>query len=111
MRQTAEPLKGYYPLMWYGKFYDMESYIKCETDVENIYTLCGTDKDGKIMCIVTNYSDDDNSPAKDIKLDFGREGKFEVYLVSDDKDGELVDVTNKLEFNLKAHNFMLLKEV
>ncbi len=108
---SYEPLKGYYPLMWYGKFYDLESYIKCESDVEHIYTLCGTDKDGKVMCIITNYSDDDNAEAKDIKIDFGKEGKYEIYLVDEEKDGELAEVTENLEFTLARCAFMLIKEI
>jgi len=108
---TYEPLKSYYPLMWYGKFYDMKAEIRCEKETENIYTLCGIDEDGKVMCIVTNYSDDDNSKAKDIKIDFGKEGKYEIYIVDSEKDGELVGVTENLEFNLKPCSFMLIKEV
>ena len=108
---SYEPLKGYYPLMWYGKFYDMESEIRCENEPENIYTLCGIDENGKVMCIVTNYSENDYSPAEDIKIDFGREGKYEIYVVDDEKDGELIGVTDKLEFTIKKHSFMLIKEV
>jgi len=108
---TYEPLKGYYPLMWYGKFYDMESEVRCENEPENIYTLCGIDEKGKVLCVVTNYSEDDASPAKDIKIDFGKEGKYEIYVVDDEKDGELVEVTDKLEFTIKKHSFMLIKEV
>ena len=108
---TFEPLKGYYPLMWYGKFYDMEAEIRCESEPENIYTLCGVDKDGKAMCVVTNYSDNDNAPAKDIKIDFGREGKYEIYMVDREKDGELVETTNNLEFTLEPCTFMLIKEI
>lgn len=108
---SYKPLKGYYPLMWYGKFYDMEAEIRCENTPENIYTLCGTDKDGKVLCVVTNYSENDEAPAKDIKLDFGKEGKYEIYLVDSEKDGELVSVTDKLEFTLPIHSFILVKEI
>lgn len=108
---TCKPRKGYYPLMWYGKFYDMESEVRCEDAPENIYTLCGIDEKGKVLCVVTNYSDDDASPAKDIKIDFGKEGKYEIYVVDDEKDGELVEVTERLEFTIKKHSFMLIKEV
>ena len=108
---TYKPRKGYYPLMWYGKFYDMESEVRCEDAPENIYTLCGIDEKGKVLCVVTNYSDDDASPAKDIKIDFGKEGKYEIYVVDDEKDGELVEVTERLEFTIKKHSFMLIKEV
>ncbi len=108
---TYEPLKGYYPLMWYGKFYDLEAEIRCEEEIENIYTLCGVDKDGKVMCIVTNYSDNDNAPEKEIKLDFGKKGKYEIYLVDGEKDGELIGVTENLQFTLGLHSFMLIKEI
>ena len=108
---SYKPLKGYYPLMWYGKFHDMEAEIRCENNPENIYTLCGTDKDGKVLCVVTNYSENDEAPAKDIKLDFGKEGKYEIYLVDSEKDGELVSVTDKLEFTLPIHSFILVKEI
>ena len=108
---TYEPLKGYYPLMWYGKMYDMIAEIRCENEPENIYTLCGIDEKGKITCIVTNYSDDEVYDAKEIKLDFGREGKYEIYLVDSEKNGELVNVTDKTEFIIEPCSFMLIKEV
>lgn len=108
---TYEPLKGYYPLMWYGKFYDMEAEIRCEAEPENIYTLCGADKDGKVMCIVTNYSDDDDAKEKEIKIDFGKTGKYEIYLVDNDKNGELIAITEELEFTLNPCSFMLIKEL
>jgi len=108
---SYQPLKGYYPLMWYGKFYDMEAEVRCETSPENIYTLCGVDKDGKAMCIVTNYSEDDASLPKDVKIDFGKDGKYEVYIVDSEKNGELDGVVENLEFTLKPHSFMLIKEV
>ncbi len=108
---TYEPLKGYYPLMWYGKFYDMEEEIRCESNPENIYTLCGADKNGKVMCIVTNYSDDDAAPEKEIKIDFGKKGRYEIYIVDSENVGELKCTTDKLEFTLKSCSFMLIKEI
>ena len=108
---SGKPLKGYYPLMWYGKFYDMKEYIPCENDVENIYTLCGTDENGKILCVVTHYSDDDGTPPANVKLDFGREGNFEVFLLDSERDGEPVGTTDKTEFNMKCHSCILLKEI
>ena len=108
---TWEPLKGYYPLMWYGKFYDMESYIPCLDTEKNLYTLCGVDKDGKIMCVATHYSEDDSTPDTEVKLDFGRVGIFEVYQLDADHDGELVATTDKTEFTMKCHSCILLKEI
>ena len=87
------------------------SACNSEKEPENIYTLCGVDKAGKAMCVVTNYSDDDKSSEKNIKIDFGRGGKYEIYVVDDERNGELVMVTDNLEFTIKKHSFMLIKEV
>lgn len=108
---TYEPLKTYYALMWYGKFYDMSSEIRCETSIENIYTLCGINEEEKILCVITNYSDNDKSLPKEIKIDFGKKGKYEVYLVNNEKNGELITVTDNLEFTLEPFSFLLIKEI
>ena len=108
---TYRTLKGYYPLMWYGKFYDMEYEVRCKNQPEGIYTLCGVDKDGKVLCIVVNYSDNDDSPSRELSLDFGKSGSFELYLVDDNHDGELIDTTEELAITLPRQSFMLIKEV
>jgi len=108
---TYEKLKGYYPLMWYGKFYDMENEVRAENKIENIYSLCGVDKDGKALCVITHYSDDDNTEAKEVKVDFGRKGNFEVYLLDSEHDGELIKTTDELNFVLSNHTCILLKEI
>ncbi len=108
---SFEPLKGYYPLYWYGMFYDMEAEIRSENDVENIYSLCGADKDGKLLCALTHYSDDDNAPAKEITLDFGKTGSYEIYLVDETHNGELVTTTTDLTLTLPVHACVLVKEI
>ena len=55
--------------------------------------------------------DDDNMTSKDVKIDFGREGKYEIYVVDEEKDGELILTTDKLEFNIKPWSFVLIKEI
>ncbi len=108
---TYEKLKGYYPLYWYGMFYDMEKEIPAENRVDNLYSLCGVDKDGKALAMVTYYSDDDSMGNKTVSLDFGRRGKYEVYLASEDHDGELIATTERLEFDLKRNSILLIKEI
>lgn len=107
---TYRPLKGYYPLFWYGKLYDMEGEVRCEAEPENIYTLCGVDKNGKALCIITNYSDE-NPTEKEIKVDFGRKGTYEIYLLDDKHDGELVKTTEALTFTMDGNSCMLIKEI
>ena len=110
-RLTYEPLKGYYPLAWYGQFYDLECDVACTESPENIYTLCGVDKDGKAMAIVTYYSNDDDAPDKDIAVDFGKSGKYEIYRVDASCTGELVDTTSDLNFHMPVHTILLIKEI
>lgn len=108
---TFEPLKGYYPLKWYGMFYDMDAEIKCNTEVENIYTLAGIDNNDKVLCVITNYSDDDGAEEKNIRVDFGRKGKYELYLLDDTHDAEMVGTTEDLTICLKANSCIMIKEV
>lgn len=108
---TAEPLKGYYPLYWYGMFYDMEAEIRSDTSIENIYSLCGVSGDGKALAVITHYTDNDNSAAKQVKIDFMKNGNYEIYLLDNNHDGELVSETSELEFTLEPNTCILIKEI
>ncbi len=108
---TYRPLKGYYPLKWYGMFYDMKNEIRCQEQPENIYTLCGVDENDELLCVVTHYSDDDNTSPKDVNIDFGRKGNFEIYLLDDEHDGELIGTKDDLSFNLPLNSSILIKEI
>ena len=108
---TYEKLKGYYPLMWYGKFYDCESEIRSENTIEGIYSLCGTDRNNKLLSVITNYSDDDNVPDKNINIDFGKAGEYKIYLLDDTHDGELIKTTDNLNFVMKNHSCIMIKEI
>ena len=109
---SYKPLKGYWALAWYGQnYYDLENYIPQTKKEKDLYTLCGTDKDGKITCIVTHYSENDRTKPKRVKLDFGRAAKFEAWLVDEDNDAKKIRVTKNLEFDMKVHSYILLKEI
>ena len=108
---SYKPLKGYYPLYFYGMFYDMKHEIRAENALENIYTLCGVDENGKILCVVANYSEDDSLGNKKVSLDIGRSGKFEVLRVDSAHDGKLCETTEKLEFDMENQSFILIREI
>ena len=108
---TAKPLKGYYPLYWYGMFYDCEKEIKSQNEIEKIYSLCGVDKNGKAMAIITHYSDNDDTVNKTVSIDFGKKGNYEIYLVDENHNGELIEITDKLVFDMKIYDCILIKEV
>ena len=108
---TYDPLKGYFPMCWYGHFYDLAAEAVAENNVENIYPLCGVDADGKVTAMLSYYSENDETPEKTLKLDFGREGKYEVYLVDNDHHGELWQTTSDLTLTLKVHSVVLIREL
>lgn len=108
---TYEPLKGYYPLKWYGMFYDMEVEVKCNTEIENIYSLCGVDQNGKTLTVITYYTEDDNAEPKTINIDFSRKGRYEVYFLDKEHDAELTAQTSDLIFAMEANTCIMIKEV
>lgn len=108
---SFEALKGYYALYWYGMFYDTDAEIRAENALENIYSLCGVTPDGKVLCALTHYSEDDNAAEKEIKLDFGRSGTYEIYLVDEKHNGECVATTDDLTLKLPVHTCVLIKEI
>ena len=107
---TYEKLKGYYPFYWYGMLYDCERSTDAENKIENIYSLCGVDKNGKATIILTYYSDDESLPAKNISLDIGKNGTYEIYCVDSTHNGELLDVTDSLAFNMELYTMLLIRE-
>lgn len=104
-------LKGYYPFYWYGMFYEFEKEIPSENTISNIYSLCGVDSNGKVLATVTYFDDNDSAENKKIKIDFGKEGKYEIYLLDEEHDAELVKITSKLEFDMSVHSAILIKEI
>ncbi len=108
---TAKPLKGYYALYWYGMFYDMKAEIPAENSIENVYTLCGVDETGKVLAIVTYYTDNDQAADKTIRLEFGKSGNYEIYLLDEEHTNDLVSTTDDLTFTMKNHTCILMKEI
>ncbi len=55
--------------------------------------------------------DEKNMPEKQVKVDFGRNGEYEVYLLDETHDGELIEKTNDLSFTMNANSCILIKEI
>lgn len=107
---TCRPLKGYYPFKWYGEFYDLKDEIRSKNIVPDVYTLCGIDENCKITAIIAYYSDDDNKENKLIKLDFGKNTEYDVFLLNDEHDGELIMSTKDLTFEISVYSCLMIKE-
>ncbi len=108
---TYEKLKGYYPLYWYGMFYNMKNEIRSENEIPDIHSLCGTDENGKVLCVLTYYTDVDIAYEKSFSVDFEKNGKYEIYLLDENNDGELIKTTSDLSFIMKANSCVMIKEI
>ena len=108
---TYRPLHGYYPLYWYGMFYDMAAEVKAENAIDNIYSLCGVDENGKVLAVVTHYTDDDAAANKAVAVDFGRDGQYELYLLDREHKGTLVGTVSDLSFDMSPNSCILIKEI
>lgn len=111
---SLKPLKGYYPLKWYGMFYDFEAEIPCKNQVEDIYTLCGKAKNGKTLTTVTYYTFKEDSTEKEIELSFGKDkknAKYEIYLLDEQNSGTLVKTTDSLKLVIQPNTIVLIKEI
>lgn len=104
-------LKTYYALKMYGMFYDMKAEIRCENEPEDIYSLCGCDNDGKVLCVLTYFTNEENMPAKDLCVDFGKESMYEIYLLDEEHNAELINTTSNLKFTINPNTCVMIKEV
>ena len=104
--------KGYYPFKFYGSLYDCAYESRAEKDPEDIYSLCGVKENGKAVAIVTHYSfEEKGKGSKTVKLDFGREGKYNIYALDKKHDGELVATTEDLTLKLPMYGTYLIEEI
>lgn len=108
---TLEPLKGYYPFKWYGKFYDMQSEIRSENTVKDIYTLCGCTENGRMLCTLVYYSDNDYADPKKIRIDFGRKGVFNIYILDETHNADLINTTQDLSFTMNVNTCIMIEEI
>ena len=108
---TLEPLKGYYALYWYGMFYDGFREKRASSSLQDIYTLCGTNGSGKLQCIITYYTDLDDMPDREIALDFGHEGRFEIRSVDGRSTDEASIIDGTPVLKMKPNSFCLVREI
>ena len=106
---TLEPLKGYYPFLWYGMLYGRRE-IRTTNTAEHIHSLCGMDENGKTLTLLTHYDEDDSAAERTVALDFGKQSVYEVYLLDNAHDGVLLCETGDPVFTLPVHTCLLVKE-
>lgn len=108
---SMKPLKSYYTLLWYSYFYKMENVIESKHSMNDIYALSGVDKNGKTLTVVSYYTDEDNMPNKTFEVDYGKKGNYEIYLLDDKHNGELIKTTDAAELEMAPNTCVLIKEI
>ena len=108
---TCRPLKGYYPLYWYGKFYDCTAEIQAENELPDLYSLCGIDENGRTLTALSYYTDNDDAPARTVKLDFGRSGRYKAFLVDAEHTNASLGETSDPTFTLPANSCLFIQEL
>ncbi len=106
-----EKLKSYYSFLWFADMRECEYEIRCEDEPENIYTLAGASKEGKLSAVVAYYTEnDDTAENKTVKLDFGKAAKFDVYLLDAENDAAYLGEYDDLTFDMKPLSAVMIKE-
>ena len=108
---TYRKLKGYYPLYWYGRFYGDIRQVPLRERPEKVRAICGEDEKGKRQIMLSYYSENDGDPGMKLLVDPGKKGKFEVFVVDADHDGESTGIKETLELELQLDSVVFIKEI
>ena len=88
----------------------MSAEVVSENEVSDIYTLCGVDDEDKVLAVITYYTDEEGKEDKTVTVDFGREGEYEIFLLDESHDAELIQVTSDLTFTLTPNSCLMIQE-
>ena len=90
---VRERLKGYYPFYMFNQLYKQKTQVSATVDGNNLYAVGASGEEQTV--VITHYDDDDNAPAKQVKIEFTgveNEGKvkLEYYCLDEKNDCALV---------------------
>ncbi len=58
----------------------------------------------------THYNEDDNATGKEVKVDLGKDAKYDVYLLDEDHDADHIGEFTDLTFTMKRNSVLYIKE-
>lgn len=84
--RPCEILKGYYPFRMFNELYKCDVAVQTE-NAEHIY-LCAAKSEDRAALMFTHYAEDDETPAKDVRLrcDLSGEHTYRFYLLDEAHD-------------------------
>ena len=115
-----ECLKGYYPFYMFNQLYKLDTAVAVDRQSADVWAVAAKGAEQNVM--LTYFNDDDNAPAKDVKVTFknveNKNGvRLEYYCLDENHDAALVreEIFTATEFssyiNMPLFSTYLLKIV
>ena len=115
-----ECLKGYYPFWMFNQLYRQEHEVESSVEEDGIWVGAAKGEEQNVM--LSYFDDDDNAPAKQVKVHFKNVAnpngvRLEYYLLDENHDGSLVreEIFTATDFaaylTMPLHSTYLLKIV
>ena len=115
---VSKTMKGYYPFYMFNQLYKLGTAVEATTDTENVWVVAAKDNEQNIM--ISHFNDNDDAPAKDIKVEFknvnNQNGvRLEYYVLDENHDCSLIreEIFTSTEFaayiKLPVYTTYLLK--
>jgi hypothetical protein len=115
-----ERLKGYYPFYMFNQLYKLDNAVEVARESEDVWAVAAKGDEQNAM--IAYYSDNDNAPAKTVKVEFqnvtnANGVKLEYYCLDADHDCELVreEIFTATDFaayvKMPVHSTYLLKVI
>ncbi len=108
---TMEPLKGYYPYLFFSSLYTLGQEAECRTDAPELDCVAATDGKGNGALMVTYFENDENAPTVSFKALFEGTDKrpLRARLVDATHNGEEIPLTEDGIFSLAPNSVLLLE--
>ncbi len=111
---TYRPLKGYYPFKMFSELYQKGTQIACEYTAEDIYAVGAVDSGDSVAALISYYTDEEDMPAKTVKIEFSNLKKkcLRLRLLDEAHDAETVAEAdgNTVEINMQPNTVLLLTD-
>lgn len=109
---SLKPLKGYYPFYIFSELYDIKNEVLSTTSCKDIYVVAASDKTRK-AAMITYYSPDKAAPEKEVTIDLGVSGEWQIETLNNEKTMEKQTVLvsdNKITLTMEPETVLFISK-